>query len=279
MLQIRWRRWLTVKYVDAWLARGTYYQMQVLGDGTDNPDQRISQDLATFSSQTLNLVIGLISSVTTLAAFLAMLWNLSSQVAIPWHGAKIVIPGYLVWAAVLYSVCGTVITAVVGRRLIHLSFNQERFNADFRFSLVRIRENSESVALYRGEPREREHLLARFGEVFRNFWQIMRTDEEAELVGIRLRPGGGHLPRSCQHAGLLCQGDPDRHHHADLQRLRPGPGRTLVHREQLHRPCKLARGSRPACGSSSRQWTGWTRRGMPMRISRDETGCPSASVA
>ena len=174
MLQIRWRQWLTVRYVDAWLSRGTYYQMQVLGDGTDNPDQRISQDLATFSSQTLNLFIGLISSVTTLAAFLAMLWTLSSQVAIPWHGARTVIPGYLVWAAVLYSVCGTVITAVVGRRLIHLSFDQERFNADFRFSLVRIRENSESIALYRGEPREREHLLARFGEVFRNFWQIMR---------------------------------------------------------------------------------------------------------
>ncbi len=174
MLQIRWRRWLTKKYVDAWLERGTYYQMQVLGDGTDNPDQRISQDLATFSTQTLNLVIGVISSITTLAAFLSMLWALSSQVAIPWHGAKVVIPGYLVWAAALYAVCGTVLTAVVGRRLIHLNFNQERFNADFRFSLVRLRENSESIALYRGEPQEREHLMARFANVFRNFWQIMR---------------------------------------------------------------------------------------------------------
>lgn len=174
MLQIRWRQWLTKRYVDAWLSRGTYYQMQVLGDGTDNPDQRISQDLATFSSQTLNFVIGVISSVTTLAAFLAMLWTLSAQVAIPWHGAKIVIPGYLVWAAVLYSVCGTVLTAVVGRRLIHLNFNQERFNADFRFSLVRLRENSESIAMYRGEAQERGHLLARFANVFRNFWQIMR---------------------------------------------------------------------------------------------------------
>lgn len=174
MLQIRWRQWLTKRYVDAWLSRGTYYQMQVLGDGTDNPDQRISQDLATFSSQTLNFVIGVISSVTTLAAFLAMLWTLSAQVAIPWHGAKIVIPGYLVWAAVLYSVCGTVLTAVVGRRLIHLNFNQERFNADFRFSLVRLRENSESIAMYRGEAQERRHLLARFANVFRNFWQIMR---------------------------------------------------------------------------------------------------------
>jgi putative ATP-binding cassette transporter len=174
MLQIRWRQWLTKRYVDAWLSHGMHYQMQVLGDGTDNPDQRISQDLTTFSSQTLNLVIGVISSVTTIVAFLAMLWTLSAQVAIPWHGTKIVIPGYLVWAAVVYSFCGTILTAMVGRRLIHLNFNQERFNADFRFSLVRLRENSESIALYRGESQERDHLLTRFGNVFRNFWQIMR---------------------------------------------------------------------------------------------------------
>lgn len=178
MLQIRWQRWLTKRYINAWLANGTYYHMQVLGDGTDNPDQRISQDLASFASQTLNFVIGLISAITTLVAFIAMLWNLSSRVAIPWHGAKVVIPGYLVWAAVIYSVCGTIITAVIGRRLIRLNFNQEKFNADFRFSLVRLRENSESVALYRGEDRERSHFMARFGNIFGNFRQIMRRTRQ-----------------------------------------------------------------------------------------------------
>ncbi|MGA2640262.1 MAG: ABC transporter ATP-binding protein/permease [Spirochaetia bacterium] len=174
MLQIRWRRWLTTRYLDAWLARGTYYHMQVLGDGTDNPDQRISEDLSSFTSQTLNLTIGLLSSITTLAAFLAMLWGLSSQVALPWHGAKIVIPGYLVWVAAVYAVFGTVLVASIGRPLIKLQFNQERYNADFRFSLVRLRENSESVALYGGEKREREHFIARFASIFGNFWQIMR---------------------------------------------------------------------------------------------------------
>jgi putative ATP-binding cassette transporter len=174
MLQIRWRRWLTKRYLDEWLDKGTYYQMQVLGDGTDNPDQRISQDLSTFASQTLNIVIGFISSITTLVAFVGMLWALSSQVVLPWNGGHLVLPGYLVWAAALYSIGGTVLIALVGRRLIHLNFDQERFNADFRFSLVRLRENSEAVALYRGEARERESFMARFGEIFGNFWKIMK---------------------------------------------------------------------------------------------------------
>ncbi len=174
MLQIRWRQWLTKHYLDAWLAEGTYYQMQTLGDGTDNPDQRIAEDLASITSQTLGFVIGLLSSITTLLAFLAMLWGLSRQVAIPFHGAKLVIPGYLVWAAAVYAVIGTIVIAKVGRPLIQLNFDQQRFQADFRFSLVRLRENSESVALYSGEAREREQFLARFARVFGNFWQIMR---------------------------------------------------------------------------------------------------------
>lgn len=174
MLEIRWRRWLTEHYLDAWLAKGTFYHMQVLGDGTDNPDQRISEDLASFTSQTLNLVIGVLSSITTLAAFVFMLWELSSHVIIPWDGQQWIIPGYLVWAALLYAILGTVLTAWIGRPLINLNFNQERFQADFRFSLVRLRENSESVALYGGETQEREHFLNRFASVFGNFWQIMK---------------------------------------------------------------------------------------------------------
>ncbi|HUW40411.1 MAG TPA: ABC transporter ATP-binding protein/permease [Rectinemataceae bacterium] len=173
-LQIRWRRWLTTRYLDDWLARGTYYHLQVLGEGTDNPDQRIADDVNTFTGRTLSLLIGLLSSITTLAAFIAMLWELSAHVPIPWHGTNVVIPGYLVWTALIYSVVGTVIIAVVGRPLIKLNFDQERFQADFRFSMVRLRENCESVALYGGEGREREQFLARFKNVFGNFWQIMK---------------------------------------------------------------------------------------------------------
>ncbi|MEY2335493.1 ABC transporter ATP-binding protein/permease [Acidithiobacillus ferrianus] len=173
MLEIRWRRWLTRHYLDAWLAKGTFYHMQVLGDGTDNPDQRISEDLASFTSQTLGIVIGLLSSVTTLAAFIFMLWELSAMVTIPWQGSLYTIPGYLVWAAVIYAVFGTILTALIGRPLINLNFNQERYQADFRFSMMRLRENSESIALYGGETEERHHFLQRFAEVYANYWRII----------------------------------------------------------------------------------------------------------
>ena len=174
MLQIRWRRWLTTRYLGEWLSGGTYYHMQILGDGTDNPDQRIGDDLTTFTAQTLNIAIGVLSSVTTLAAFLAMLWGLSANVPIPIRGTAVHIPGYLVWMAAIYACAGTLLTARVGRPLVGLNFQRERFQADFRFSMVRLRENSESVALYGGEAKEREHFLSRFASVFANYWQIMK---------------------------------------------------------------------------------------------------------
>ncbi len=173
MLEIRWRRWLTKHYLDNWLAKSTFYHMQVLGDGTDNPDQRISEDLASFTSQTLNIIIGLLSSVTTLVAFVFMLWELSAMITIPWNGALYTIPGYLVWAALIYAVFGTILTALIGRPLIKLNFNQERYQADFRFSMMRLRENSESVALYGGESEERHHFLQRFANVYANYWRII----------------------------------------------------------------------------------------------------------
>ena len=173
MLQIYWRRWLTNRYVGEWLTDKTFYHMQLLG-GTDNPDQRISQDLATFTSQTLNLLIGLLSSVTTIAAFIVMLWNLSTQVVLPWNGVNHVLPGYLVWTALIYAVLGTIVIAKVGRKLIPLNFQQERYNADFRYSLVRLRENSESVALYEGETQENLTFREFFTHILRNYKLIMK---------------------------------------------------------------------------------------------------------
>jgi vitamin B12/bleomycin/antimicrobial peptide transport system ATP-binding/permease protein len=181
MLQIRWRRWLTDRYLKRWLDHRAYYQLQLTGSPTDNPDQRIADDLNLFTNSTLNLSQGLLSSVVTLFSFLFILWSLSGPVTIPLgSGLSVTIPAFMVWLAFLYAVIGTIITVKVGRPLVGLNFNQQRVEADFRYSLVRLRENTESVAFYRGEPRELDIFQGRFGHVFGNFWQIMKRQK---LVG------------------------------------------------------------------------------------------------
>jgi vitamin B12/bleomycin/antimicrobial peptide transport system ATP-binding/permease protein len=177
MLQIRWRRWLTSRYLGAWLSQRAYYQLE-LGGRTDNPDQRIAEDLNQFTTYVLSLSIGLISSVVSLVSFLVILWGLSGPADIAlgtW--ATLHIPAYLVWAALIYAGIGTWLTVKIGRPLVPLNYARQRFEADFRFSLVRFRENAESVALYGGEPVELNLFKERFGSVFENFCQIMKRQK------------------------------------------------------------------------------------------------------
>ncbi len=176
MLQIRWRRWLTERYLGAWLADGAYYRMQLTAAETDNPDQRIAEDLRLFVSATLTLGIGGMRAVVTLVAFLGILWGLSGPMTIP-VGAGWTIPAYMVWAALLYAIVGTWLTNMIGRPLVRLNFDQQRYEADFRFGLVRFRENAEGVALYRGEVDELRSFRDRFGEVVGNWWAIMRQQK------------------------------------------------------------------------------------------------------
>ncbi|HZP39447.1 MAG TPA: ABC transporter ATP-binding protein/permease [Methylomirabilota bacterium] len=176
MLQIRWRRWLTERYLGAWLADGAYYRMQLTAGDTDNPDQRISEDLRLFVTGALTLGIGGMRAVVTLLSFLGILWGLSGSVTLP-IGGGLTVPGYMVWAALAYAVAGTWLTNVIGRPLVRLNFNQQRYEADFRFGLVRFRENTEGVALYGGEADELRNFRERFGAVVRNWWDIMRRQK------------------------------------------------------------------------------------------------------
>jgi len=174
MLQIRWRRWMTDVYLHEWLADKTYYRLQLKGDGTDNPDQRIAEDLNLFPSQTLNLSLGLLTNGVQAVSFSVILWDLSSPLDLPLSGGMTLsIPGYLFWAAIIYTGIATWLAIHLGRPLIRLNFDQQRFEADFRFSLVRLRENTESVAFYGGEARELDIFSRRFANVFANFWAIM----------------------------------------------------------------------------------------------------------
>ena len=172
-LQIRWRQWITRVYLSQWLDRANHYRMQLKGDAADNPDQRIADDVQMFVEKTLSITIGLLSSIVTLASFVVILWGLSEAAPLTIGGQEFAIPGYLVWAALIYAIFGTALTHWIGSPLVNLSFQQQRFEADFRFNLVRVRENSEQIALLRGEHAERGRLMDRFGSVIDNWYSIM----------------------------------------------------------------------------------------------------------
>jgi vitamin B12/bleomycin/antimicrobial peptide transport system ATP-binding/permease protein len=200
LLQIRWRRWLTTDFLDKWMSDRAYYRISLMqagavaaGDGagrastddrtipekiayTDNPDQRIAEDLRDFigdalggGAGALSLSVDLLSNVVSLFSFIAILWGLSD---VPVFG--MMIPGYLVWIALVYSVIGTWLTHLVGRRLIPLNFRKQRVEADFRFSLMRVREYAEGIALYGGEADEKGGLLDRFTSLVRNWRAMMK---------------------------------------------------------------------------------------------------------
>ena len=181
-LQIRWRRWMTQHYLDRWLAGANHYRMQLLGDAADNPDQRIAEDINMFIDRTLTITVGLLSAIVTLFSFVVILWTLSAAAPLHLFGASFAIPGYLVWAALLYAAVGTTLTHLIGWPLISLNFRQQRFEADFRFNLVRVRENSEQIALLGGETAERERLLDRFGYVVGNFLLIMQRTKKLTFL-------------------------------------------------------------------------------------------------
>ncbi|SFS25202.1 ABC transporter ATP-binding protein/permease [Pseudomonas sp. NFACC42-2] len=172
MLTIRWRAWLTEKYFARWLGNKNYYQLEQ-GGYTDNPDQRISEDLNSFTLNTLSLGLGLLRNVVSLVSFSIILWGVSGSIEV----FGITIPGYMFWCALVYAGVGSWLTHLIGRRLIGLSNQQQRFEADLRFSMVRVRENAESIALYNGEPNEHQRLSARFGKVWHNYWDIMRVSK------------------------------------------------------------------------------------------------------
>ena len=153
----------------------TYYRLQVAGqDDMDNPDQRIADDVNSFVNLTLGLFVGVLKQATSLVAFVVILWNLSGSLDIPLGDTVLSVPGYMVFVTLIYSVVGTWLAHKVGRKLIRLNYDQQRFEADFRFSMVRVRENSESVAFYGGEKPELQNFRERFALVIGNFWGLMK---------------------------------------------------------------------------------------------------------
>ena len=178
VLILNWRRWLTERFIEIWLKNKTYYNLQMFGKDTDNPDQRISEDVRLFVEMTLSFAIGLLKSVTTLASFVVILYELSGSLKFTLFGQQWEISGYLFWAAFFYSILGTWVTHLVGRKLVKLNFIQQRYEADFRFAMIRLRESSESVAFYRGEAQEGRVFKERFTLLLDNFWKIITKQKQ-----------------------------------------------------------------------------------------------------
>ncbi|MDP2449279.1 MAG: ABC transporter ATP-binding protein/permease [Polaromonas sp.] len=192
LLEIRWRAWMTAHYLQRWLANHAFYRMELAryashgtngangGNGTaapDNPDQRIQEDLNLFTTYTISLSMGLLNAVVTLLSFVGILWSLSGPFGFTLGGTSYNIPGFMVWMAVLYCAAGSIITHYIGRPQIRLNFLQQRYEADFRHHLVRVREYSESIALDKGEAVERVHLESRFSTVLGNYLTLIKKQK------------------------------------------------------------------------------------------------------
>lgn len=192
-LSIRWRRWLTHVYFKDWLGERSYYRMELTNAGTDNPEQRIEQDIKEFTEGTPVLVFGLLSEIMTLITFTYVLWGLSGSLTVGFLGG-LAIPGYMVWVALLYSIAGSYATYWVGRRLVQVNFDLQRFNADLRYRLIRVRENAESIALYHGEPDESRRLSGAFGRIYDMFWEYMRLNKRLTWLGVFYAQVAGIFP-------------------------------------------------------------------------------------
>jgi vitamin B12/bleomycin/antimicrobial peptide transport system ATP-binding/permease protein len=193
-LTIRWRRWLTTRYLERWLDGPIHYRAMLAGGHVDNPDQRIAEDIRLFIDGVLSLTVGLIGAVASLLSFVGVLWTLSSLTPLRLFGESYVIPGYLVWTALIYAFAGSLVTHWVGRRLITIDFEREQREANFRFALVRVRENTEAIAMLGGEAAERDDLVTRFLEITRNWYRLMRWEQFVSLFAESYRQFSRYFP-------------------------------------------------------------------------------------
>lgn len=181
MLGFRWRQWLTDRFLNEWLGDRAFYRIE-RDRLADNPDQRITDDLQSFATTTLSLSLDLLSTVVTLVSFITILWSLAGALTFTLGGTPIAIPGYMVWAAALYAVAGSLVIQKVGHPLVSINYQQQRVEADFRFGLIRVRENAEQIAFYDGEKTETRTAQNLFTRIRDNWWRVMKYTKRLTFV-------------------------------------------------------------------------------------------------
>ena len=224
---------MTRQYLGHWLDGANHYRMQVLGDAADNPDQRIAEDINLFVERGLYIGIRLLGAVVTLVSFVAILWSLSDDAPLNLFGYEVAIPGYLLWAALVYAIIGTVLTHLVGGALVGLNFRQQRFEADFRFNLVRARESSEQIALLGGEGAETHRLLQSFRQRDPELEGNHAANQEAHLPHRRIPAGGRDLSFPGRQSRLFRRACSARGNDADRLRVRQRAGIPVDHHHGL----------------------------------------------
>jgi putative ATP-binding cassette transporter len=178
LLELRWRAWMTRDYLERWLSNNAFYQLELQAQhGTDNPDQRIQEDVQQFTADTVSLSLGLLDATVTLLSFVGILWTLSGGFSFALGSETFTIAGFMVWMALAYALAGSLIGHWIGKSMASLNFAQQRYEADFRHHLMRVREYSEAIALDRGGAVERASLQARFGQVLDNFMRLLRVQK------------------------------------------------------------------------------------------------------
>lgn len=184
ILEIKWRKWSTKYYIDKWCAKKAYYKTMFINEVSDNPDQRISADINSFIVLVMDLTLGIMNSVVTLVSFSVILWKISGPLTFSFHNHHFIIPGYMLFAAIIYAIAGTYITFKIGRPLIKLDYEQQSYEADFRFGLMRVREHAENIAFYNGENREKTNLITKFHHVVDNFMSIIYRQIKLDVFSI-----------------------------------------------------------------------------------------------
>ena len=178
LLELGWRAWMTRDYLQRWFSHHVFYRLELQSqNGTDNPDQRIQEDVQQFTADTVSLSLGLLDASVTLLSFIGILWMLSGGFSFELGDASYNIPGFMVWMALFYALSGSLLGHWIGRSMASLNFQQQRLEADFRHHLMRVREYSEAIALDRGADVERTSLQTRFAKVIDNFMRLLRVQK------------------------------------------------------------------------------------------------------
>jgi vitamin B12/bleomycin/antimicrobial peptide transport system ATP-binding/permease protein len=193
-IEMRWRQSVTAHYLERWIGPQAYCQQERHPEEADNPDQRIAEDIRTYVASTLGLSLSLLAAVTTLCSFAGLLWNLSADWPLQVRGEPVHIPGLMLWIAVIYSLVAMGLTHLIGRPLVSINFNRLRVEADFRYRLVRFRDNAEAVALARGATFEQAGALTRFRAVVDNWWQLIAAQRNLNLFTTAIGQVNGVIP-------------------------------------------------------------------------------------